>query len=109
MTVLLFQLNSYLQEFDAKIIALDYDEHGIILDRTAFYLGVDDQPNNTGIVKINDMTHQVIKVTKVGDDIMNLMDCDSPLPELYTEVNGMINWEQRYKIMRTHTALHTDS
>ena len=30
----------------------------------------------------------------------------APLPEAGTEVTGEIDWETRYRLMRTHTALH---
>ena len=39
MTELLYQTDSYLQTFDAAVTALDEANHGVILDRTAFYPG----------------------------------------------------------------------
>ncbi len=39
MTELLFQTDSYLQEFEATVSALKADEGVVALDRTAFYPG----------------------------------------------------------------------
>ncbi len=36
MTELLYQTDSYLQTFEAKVTGIDAENHGIILDRTAF-------------------------------------------------------------------------
>ena len=39
MTVLLYQTDSYLQSFNAKITGVDEENHAVILDQTAFYPG----------------------------------------------------------------------
>ena len=48
MTVLLYQTDSYLQTFDATVIDVDEANHGVILDRTAFYPGGGGQPADGG-------------------------------------------------------------
>ncbi|RPJ00665.1 MAG: alanyl-tRNA editing protein, partial [Chloroflexi bacterium] len=48
MTVLLYQTDSYLQTFDATVIDVDEANHGVILDRTAFYPGGGGQPADRG-------------------------------------------------------------
>lgn len=54
MTQLLYQLNSYLKEFEALIQSQDMENHAVILDQTAFYPGGGGQPCDTGILKMGD-------------------------------------------------------
>jgi misacylated tRNA(Ala) deacylase len=48
------------------------------------------------------------QVRKVGDQVRHWLDADSaqPLPPVGAEVQGILDWENRYQLMRTHTALH---
>jgi len=100
MTELLYQTDSYLKEFDALVTAVNPDEKAVALDRTAFYPGGGGQPNDTGILN----TLNVVKVRKAGDDVLHILESD--LPSVGTRVHGVINWERRYQLMRTHTAMH---
>ena len=47
MTELLFLKDSYIREFDAKVT--EHIDGGVILDRTAFYIGGGGQPCDQGI------------------------------------------------------------
>ncbi len=100
MTELLYQLDSYLKEFEAVVTNSFPDEKAIALDRTAFYPGGGGQPNDVGILN----GAPVIKVRKTGDVILHVIDGD--LPAVGTKVQGAIDWDRRYKLMRTHTAMH---
>jgi len=100
MTELLYQTDSYLKEFEAVITAVNPDEKAVVLDQTAFYPGGGGQPNDVGVLAgLN-----VVKVRKAGDDILHILDGD--LPAVGTRVHGEINWDRRYRLMRTHTAMH---
>jgi len=44
-TELLYQTDSYLKSFDAVVAAVDADNRGIALDRSAFYPGGGGQPH----------------------------------------------------------------
>lgn len=101
MTELLYQTDAYLQEFDAEVVSVNEEANGIILDRTAFYPGGGGQPNDTGTFIINEQEVNVPKV-KRG----NLHIIEGELPEVGTKIKGIINWDRRYKLMRTHTAMH---
>ena len=101
MTELLYQTDSYLKIFDAEVISLNEEENGIILDRTAFYPGGGGQPNDTGKFIING---QKVNVPKVKRGNLHIIEGD--LPAVGTMVKGMIDWDRRYKLMRTHTAMH---
>jgi misacylated tRNA(Ala) deacylase len=39
MTELLYQTDSYLKDFEALVTDVDLENHGLVLDRTAFYPG----------------------------------------------------------------------
>jgi misacylated tRNA(Ala) deacylase len=107
MTELLFQTDSYLKKFDAKVTAIDADSRAVVLDRTAFYPSGGGQPYDTGeLVASGGVVYPVTKVKKQGADVLHFLEGDSPLPEIGTKVEGNIDWERRYLLMRTHTALH---
>ena len=100
MTELLYQTDSYLKEFDAVVTAVIPDEKAVVLNRSAFYPGGGGQPNDVGMLA--DLN--VVKVRKAGDDMLHILDGD--LPAVGTRVHGMINWDRRYQLMRTNTAMH---
>lgn len=106
MTELIYQTDSYLREFDAQVIALDVENQGLILNRTAFYPGGGGQPDDTGELLLGDTVLKVIRSKKIGKDVIHYVDNESPLPGIDASVHGEINWDNRYKLMRTHTALH---
>jgi misacylated tRNA(Ala) deacylase len=107
-TVLLYHTDSYLQNFTATVTAVDLETRSVTLDRTAFYPGGGGQPNDFGTLTVNDTntTYPVVKVQKNGDSITHSIGGDSPLPEVGTQVTGQIDWEHRYKLMKTHSAMH---
>jgi misacylated tRNA(Ala) deacylase len=47
---------------------------------------------------------RVVKVRKAGDDVWHTLE--GALPPVGTEVTGWLDWDFRYRMMRTHTALH---
>ncbi len=101
MTELLYQTDSYIREFAAAITGIDTDQNGVFLDRTAFYPGGGGQPNDVGYLIIGDKTYNVSKVVRG-----NLHIIDGELPPPVTLVHGVLDWERRYQLMRTHTAMH---
>lgn len=101
MTELLYQTDSYLKEFAAQVTGVDEEQHGVVLNRTAFYPGGGGQPNDTGTLIVGDKAFPVTKVARGNVHII-----EGELPAVGTEVRGVINWERRYKLMRTHTAMH---
>ena len=106
MTELLFQTDSYLQEFDATITSVLEESRAVALDKTAFYPGGGGQPCDLGDLKVDGVTYPVDKVKKQGDDILHFLGGDAPLPALNSASHGTLDWERRYQLMRTHTALH---
>ena len=106
MTNLLYQTNSYLQTFEAKVLATDRENHAVILDQTAFYPGGGGQPGDTGELTITGHLYEVIKVKKSAEEILHFIRDNEPLPPIGTAIRGQISWPRRYQLMRTHTALH---
>lgn len=105
MTDLLFQTDSYIQNFEAKVTSVDPEQRAITLDRTAFYPSGGGQPTDMGTISANGTVYQVSKVKKSGDDPLHFIEGEA-LPAVGTAVTGQIDWDRRYKLMRTHTAMH---
>jgi misacylated tRNA(Ala) deacylase len=106
MTELLYHSDAYVQEFDATVTAVLSDERTVVLDQTAFYPGGGGQPCDFGSLTINGVVYMVDKVKKQGDDILHFLGGILPLPAVGSASHGTLDWTRRYKLMRTHTALH---
>ncbi len=106
MTQLLYHEDSYLKEFDAVVAAVDAENHGVVLNRTAFYPGGGGQPHDLGTLTIAGQTYPLKRAKRINGQLVHLLPEDAPLPEVGAEVHGVLDWERRYQIMRTHTAMH---
>jgi misacylated tRNA(Ala) deacylase len=103
-TKLLYHTNSFTYECTAKIVAVEGDE--VALDATVFYPGGGGQMADRGVITWNNGHNQasVIAIGKRNDIVWHTLDCIPPA--VGTEVVGTIDWDFRYQMMRTHTALH---
>jgi len=101
MTHLIYLEDSYVKEFTARVVGHDTEQNGVLLDSTAFYPGGGGQPNDVGKLIAGDTEYVVSKV-KYG----NIHIIDGDLPPIDNEVTGVVDWERRHKLMRTHTAMH---
>jgi misacylated tRNA(Ala) deacylase len=106
MTTLLYQTDSYTKEFEARVLAHETEMHAIILDQTAFYPGGGGQPADTGYLSLAGSRYRISRVKKAGEQVLHLVEGDLPLPVIGTAVQGEVDWEHRYQLMRTHTAMH---
>lgn len=106
MTELLYQTDSYLQEFEADIVSVLNEDRAIVLDRTAFYPGGGGQPCDFGTLQVDGLVYPVEKVKKQGDDVLHFLGGEEALPSIGSTSRGTLDWVRRYKLMRTHTALH---
>lgn len=102
MTEVLCYADSYLKEFDATVT--DVTARGVVLDRTAFYPGGGGQPADSGTLRDGDVEYVVTKVSRADGKLVH--EIDGPRPDVGSHVHGAIDWERRYQLMRTHTALH---
>ena len=98
MAELLYHTDAYMREFDARVTRVDGSS--VYLDRTAFYPTGGGQPHDLGTLA----GLPVVEVRKDGDDVRHVLD--GPPPAEGDRVHGEIDWERRYQLMRTHTALH---
>jgi misacylated tRNA(Ala) deacylase len=101
-TELLYLTDSYVREFDARVVSVD--DHNVVLDRTAFYPRGGGQMADKGILEGWGHRFRVIGVEKRGGTVHHTMDGE--VPEVGTPVRGTLDWGHRYQMMRTHTALH---
>jgi misacylated tRNA(Ala) deacylase len=104
MTELLYHTDSYLQTFDAVVTGVDAENNGVILDRTAFYPGGGGQPADQGELLGDGVIYPVRRSKWIGGELVHLVD--GILPQVGQSVRGQIDWDLRYKLMRTHTAMH---
>jgi misacylated tRNA(Ala) deacylase len=106
MTELLYQTDSYLKEFEATVESVLAEDRAVTLDRTAFYPGGGGQPCDFGTLTLDGVVYPVSKVKKQGDQVLHFLGGDAPLPAVGSSAHGTLDWARRYKLMRTHTALH---
>jgi len=106
MTELLYQTDSYMKSFTAVVVGVDEINHAVILDKTAFYPGGGGQPCDTGILQTKTASFNVTKARKAGEDVLHFLEGAAPMPGVGETVSGTIDWERRYQLMRTHTAMH---
>jgi misacylated tRNA(Ala) deacylase len=106
MTDLLYLTDSYMKTFEAKVIRRDTDNKGVVLDRTAFYPGGGGQPADFGSLTFNGDKFVIKRARKIKGQIVHQFIDAVQLPEVGTMVQGQIDWTHRYKVMRTHTAMH---
>jgi len=106
-TELLYGLDSYRREFDATVVDVT-PEGAVVLDRTAFYPTGGGQPHDLGRLTWDGATAAVVEVRKTASAVLHRLEGAAP-PALGTRVHGEIDWDRRYALMRTHTALHSMS
>lgn len=102
MTEELAERDAYLREAAATLVSVDDD--GVVLDRTVFYPRGGGQPGDTGSLAWEGGTLDVVDAVKRGGRVLHVVDGEAPV--LGTAVTARIDWDRRYLLMRTHTALH---
>lgn len=103
MTEALYHIEAYLRTFEAQVT--EVDEQRVVLDRTAFYATGGGQPHDTGTLRRGEAVWQVTNVKSEGARIWHTLEGEGT-PAVGDTVHGDIDWERRYRLMRTHTALH---
>ena len=102
MTRELFLEDSYLREFQARVVDLAGRE--VTLDETAFYPGGGGQPPDKGSLGIGPISAAVVDARREGQGVVHVLD--RAIPGTVGELRGELDWERRYAHMRYHTALH---
>ena len=104
MTETIYSTDAYARSMDARVVRTDRDDNRILLDRTVFYPGGGGQPHDVGEIWVGDDRLQVIRVTSDRDGVWHWVE--GSLPPTGTDLRGELDWDRRYRMMRTHTAMH---
>jgi misacylated tRNA(Ala) deacylase len=102
MTELLYLEDAYIRQFEARVAG--HLDGGLILDRTAFYPGGGGQPCDLGTLATTDRSWPVTRVKRLSGHVVHFVD--EPPPDRDLLLEGSLDWQRRYQLMRTHTALH---
>lgn len=97
----LYDENSYIREFDARVISCGEGKNGyeVVLDETAFFPEGGGQPADQGFL-------EEVRVTDVRDKKDYVLHiCAQPL-EPGSLVHGRIDWERRFLHMQQHSGEH---
>jgi misacylated tRNA(Ala) deacylase len=104
-TTLLYHGDSYLREFDARVVAVD--GAAIALDRTAFFPGGGGQMADRGALLWEGRRLPLAGLSKREDVVWHALAPEAgPPPPVGATPRGELDWDFRYRMMRTHTALH---
>src|SRR5437867_6664699 len=98
MTERLFQRDSYLKTFDARVTAVRPD--GVVLDRTAFFPAGGGVLGDTGM--LTGPAGSVPVVETVEDDGGVLHRLERPGLGVGDAVRGELDWPRRYVLLRFH-------
>lgn len=101
----LFSTDAYVRLFDSAVVSVDREQGRVALARTAFYPGGGGQPHDVGNLAWDGGQGAVVRVSRGEGQIWHWLEGDE-LPGVGTELQGMIDWDRRHLLMRTHTALH---
>ncbi|MFX1569224.1 MAG: alanine--tRNA ligase-related protein [Promethearchaeota archaeon] len=105
MTEKLYWENAYEMKFSAQVIGIK--EEGIILNKTLFYPESGNQASDRGEIIINNNKFEVNMVSKDGEDIMHHITPDFKNKiKIGDKIDGQIDWDYRYGIMKAHTSQH---
>jgi misacylated tRNA(Ala) deacylase len=99
----LYLADSYLKEADATVVSVK-DGKYVVLNQTVFYPNGGGQPYDTGKIVRGDEVFNVVYVGKFSGEISH--EVDHVGLQVGDKVHLVLNWERRYKLMRSHTAAH---
>jgi misacylated tRNA(Ala) deacylase len=104
---------AYTRSVSASVARVDppaTDDGGalVVLDRTVFYPGGGGQPADRGWLRAADgRSWDVVTARRAGSDYVHELTPGVEVPAVGSTVTAEVDWERRYALMRTHTALHT--
>lgn len=105
MTEIVAHRDAYLRELDCTVTSARPE--GVVLDRTVFYPGGGGQPSDTGVLTVGGTGYRVEGLKRIDGELVHLVNGDArAMPNVGDTVHGVVDWDRRYELMRTHTALH---
>ncbi len=96
--------DAYIAEAEGSVMSVSDD--GLVLDRTVFYARGGGQPGDIGVIRWDGGKVDVTDTIRKDGLPFHVVAPGALLPDPGTPVQGIIDWERRYRTMRTHTALH---
>ncbi len=103
-TNFIYLSDSYAREFDALVVETDKSLNAVLLSTSVFYPGGGGQPQDYGTIYSENASFQVTRFEKSENRVWHVLD--HGWIEKGMNVKGVLDWERRYKLMRTHTAMH---
>lgn len=103
MTRALYLEDSYLRECDAVVVSVK-DGKFLVLDQTVFYPKGGGQPCDTGRIMHGNEVYNVVYVGKFSGEISHEVDRQGLMAG--DKIHCTLDWERRYRLMRSHTAAH---
>lgn len=103
-TQTLYLEDSYLQECETTVVSVKEDKY-VVLDQTIFYPKGGGQPHDTGKMIRDEEVFPVVYVGKFSGEISH--EVGEPGLQPGDKIKCQIDWDRRYKFMRSHTAAHT--
>jgi misacylated tRNA(Ala) deacylase len=105
MTERLYLDASQAQTTTATVLAAD--AAGIVLDRTVFYARSGGQPGDIGVLNWPGGSCAIADTIKgEGDSILHIAADGAALPPVGANVEAVLDWPARQRLMRMHSALH---
>lgn len=106
MTVELFRDDAYLRACTATVVAVI--DGLVVLDRSVFYPEGGGQPGDRGSLRTAAGADIAVLDTFKGSDgdLLHKVATGLAVPAIGDTVEAVIDWDYRYRHMRTHTCLH---
>lgn len=107
-TQLIYLDDSYQTAMDAKILVVlqeTTNKYRVLLDQTVFYAMGGGQPTDQGTLNSATWNGEVYQVLIKDGELWHFVNAATP-PVIGDSVHGEIDWQRRYKSMRTHSAGH---
>jgi misacylated tRNA(Ala) deacylase len=98
-----YHTDSYLREFTARVVAVEGD--AVALDQTTFFPGGGGQMADRGTLLWEGRSLPLAGLSKRDEVIWHAL-APGDAPPAGVSVSGALDWDFRYRMMRTHTALH---
>jgi alanyl-tRNA synthetase len=100
----LYYSDVYQEEFDATVLKIINGTY-VVLDKTCLYPEGGGQPTDQGWLVSGANRFDVVDVQKIGKVIVHKLKEPATFQEGST-VHGVVDWERRYQLMKSHTVTH---